>query len=69
MTLHLQRSEAEFTFNSLSPFQKEEEEKPQSILDTLNLKTTQELSEADQSRRMRALRAIEERLESLQNNK
>ena len=68
--LQLPKSEVDFNVNIFLPFQKEEEQKPQSILDTLNLTTsTQELSEADQSRRMRALRAIEERLETLQTTK
>ena len=69
-SLQLPKSEIDFNINVFLPFQKEEEQKPQSILDTLNLTTSsQELSEADQSRRMRALRAIEERLETLQNTK
>ena len=66
--LKLPRAEGDFNIKSFLAFQKEET-KPVSILDSLNLQTGQELSEADQSRRMRALRAIEERLESLQNNK
>jgi hypothetical protein len=40
-----------------------------SILDSLGLPENPDLSEADQNRRMRALRAIEERLESLQSSK
>lgn len=37
-----------------------------SVIDSLGLTQTQDLSEADRNRRIRALRAIEERLESIQ---
>jgi hypothetical protein len=42
---------------------------PASILDSLGLTETPDLSEADQNRRLRALRAIEERLEAWQGPK
>lgn len=54
-----------FNWSDFIPFAKED--KPQSILDSLGLTaSSQELSEAEQQRRLRALRAIEERLEALQ---
>lgn len=59
-----------FNIQMLNPFPiGETHEKEPSILESLQTNKAPELSEADQSRRLRALRAIEERLESMQSKK
>ena len=65
--LGLPRNE-DFTWRSIidQPTFKEDAQKqePASLLDTIEIDSGQTLSEADQNRRLRALRAIEERLAS-----
>lgn len=56
-----------FSIKTLLPSFENHKNQETSILDNLDLVQNDQLSEAEQNRRMRALRAIEERLESIQN--